>query len=81
MRRLCLIAAYVAVTAVMAAPMVNYRALASASYVGDARLIIWTLAWDNHATLLGLPAASESGEYDLVEQIGSDYLFKVRPDH
>jgi hypothetical protein len=47
--------AYAAVTAVMAAPLVNYSHLGSASYPGDVRLIIWTLAWDNHALLEGLP--------------------------
>ena len=46
-----LIVFYAAVTAVMTRPYVNYRALGSASYQGDARLIIWTLAWDNHALL------------------------------
>jgi len=35
----------------MAGPFFNYRALATASYEGDTRLIIWTLAWDNHAVL------------------------------
>jgi hypothetical protein len=39
----------------MANPYVNYRELATASYAGDARLIIWTLAWDNHAVLNRLP--------------------------
>ncbi|HKH72582.1 MAG TPA: hypothetical protein VKA59_14585 [Vicinamibacterales bacterium] len=38
-------------TLVMAAPFANYRAFRTASYEGDARLIIWTLAWDNHAVL------------------------------
>jgi hypothetical protein len=36
-------------------PIVNFGELASASYEGDARLIIWTLAWNNHAVLTGAP--------------------------
>jgi hypothetical protein len=48
-------AAYAVLTVVMTWPFVNYGHFASASYGGDARLIIWTLAWDNHAVLRGLP--------------------------
>lgn len=36
-------------------PIFNLGHLASASYEGDARLIVWTLAWDNHALLARLP--------------------------
>src|SRR5258708_4004809 len=36
-------------------PTFNLRRVASASYEGDARLIIWTLAWDNHAVLSRAP--------------------------
>ena len=36
-------------------PIFNLHHLASASYEGDARLIVWTLAWDNHAVLARLP--------------------------
>ena len=46
---------YAAVTAAMTWPLMNYASLGAASYPGDARLIIWTLAWDNHATLSRLP--------------------------
>ena len=46
---------YGAITLVMTQPLVNLAALATASYPGDARLIIWTLAWDNHAVLARLP--------------------------
>jgi hypothetical protein len=48
-------ALYVAATVVMTLPYVNWHALASASYPGDARLMIWTLAWDDHAWLHHLP--------------------------
>ena len=50
-----LVIAYTIVAAVMAGPLVNYSALQSATYQGDARLIVWTLAWDNHAVLSRLP--------------------------
>ncbi len=55
LRLLKLIAAYALVTFVMTWPYVNYAEFASASYGGDARLIVWTLAWDNHALLSGTP--------------------------
>ena len=44
-------AAYAVLTVVMTWPFVNYGHFATASYGGDQRLIIWTLAWDNHAVL------------------------------
>jgi hypothetical protein len=50
-RRLAILAAYVAVTAIMTWPFVNYTDFGGSSYGGDQRLIIWTLAWDNHALL------------------------------
>ena len=43
------------VTLVMASPFVDYGHLSSASYEGDSRLLIWTLAWDSHAMLTGSP--------------------------
>ena len=45
--------AYLALTLVMTVPIANIRHLASASYGGDTRLVIWILAWDNHAVLTG----------------------------
>lgn len=47
--------AYAAVTAVMVSPLFNYSRPDVASYAGDVRLIIWTLAWDNHALLDRVP--------------------------
>jgi hypothetical protein len=43
------------VTLVMAAPFVDYGRLTTASYEGDSRLLIWTLAWDAHALLTRSP--------------------------
>lgn len=54
-RRATVVIAYAALTAVMTWPFVNYGHLADSSYGGDARLIIWTTAWANHALLNGLP--------------------------
>jgi len=42
---------YLLAARVMLAPICNFSALTTASFGGDARLIIWTLAWDNHALL------------------------------
>lgn len=55
MRAGLVVAAYAAVTVVMTWPFVDYGHVGDASYGGDARLVIWTLAWDNHAVLNGLP--------------------------
>jgi hypothetical protein len=43
--------AYLVLTAVMTWPYVNYAAFGQSTYGGDQRLIVWTLAWDNHALL------------------------------
>ena len=55
MRSAAIVIAYAALTAVMTWPFVNYGHFADSSYGGDARLIIWTTAWANHAVLNGLP--------------------------
>ncbi|MBA2258418.1 MAG: hypothetical protein H0W18_05955 [Acidobacteria bacterium] len=68
--------AYAAVTLVMMAPLVNYAALGSASYPGDARLIIWTLAWDNHAVLNALPLFDANVFYPAQRSLAyNDHLF------
>ncbi len=43
------------VTRVMTAPLIDLNNLSDASYPGDARLLIWTLAWDAHALLTHVP--------------------------
>jgi hypothetical protein len=45
------VGAFIALTAVMTWPYVNYAAFGESTYGGDQRLIVWTLAWDNHALL------------------------------
>ena len=50
-----LLVGYAAATLVMTWPISNIGALRSASYEGDARLMIWALAWDNHAVLSRVP--------------------------
>lgn len=54
-RAALLLLVYLAATLLMAAPFIDYGALTTASPVGDARLVIWTLAWDAHALLTGAP--------------------------
>lgn len=49
------VATFVAATAVMTWPYVNYGAGGHASYLGDARLIVWSIGWANHALLEGRP--------------------------
>jgi hypothetical protein len=48
-------AAYVLITIPFVSPLINYDHLHDASYEGDSRLLIWTLAWDSHALLTGTP--------------------------
>ena len=51
-----LVVLYAIVCGVMVAPICNLAHLATASHGGDSRLIIWTLAWDNHAWLDRVPS-------------------------
>ena len=51
-------AVYVVACRVMLAPICNFSALSSATYEGDVRLVVWALAWDNHAVIAGLPLFS-----------------------
>ncbi len=51
-------AVYVVACRVMLAPICNFGALSSATYEGDVRLVVWALAWDNHAMLSRLPLFS-----------------------
>jgi hypothetical protein len=55
-RALGLAAVYLLTCRIMLAPIFNFAHPASASYGGDARLVIWLLAWDNHALLDRVPA-------------------------
>lgn len=47
--------AYAALTAIVVQPLIDFRDLGAASYEGDARLLIWTLAWNARAVLTGTP--------------------------
>ena len=55
-RSTSLAVAYAALGSVVLWPLCNYGELASALYLGDVRLIAWTLAWNNHAMLDGVPS-------------------------
>ena len=73
---LVLTIAYSVITAIMVGPFVNYSALGSASYEGDARLIVWTLAWDNHAVLSRLPLFDSNIFYPAPQSLAfNEHLF------
>jgi hypothetical protein len=77
-RAALLVAAYAALTAVMSWPYVSYSNFGGASYGGDARLIIWTLAWDNHAVLSGLPLFQSNLFFPAAESLRfNEHLFGV----
>jgi hypothetical protein len=48
-------ALYCAATALLVHPFIGGAALSTATFGGDARLLVWTMAWDAHALLNGLP--------------------------
>jgi hypothetical protein len=77
-RWLTLAAVYLAVTLVMTWPIFNLRHVTSASYEGDARLIIWTLAWDNHAVLARLPLFESNIFYPAHDSLAyNEHLFGI----
>jgi hypothetical protein len=67
---------YTVATVVMTWPIFNFSNLRTASYQGDARLIIWTLAWDNHAVLNGLPLFESNTYYPAANSLAyNEHLF------
>ena len=75
-RNLALVAAYLAVTLVMTWPFVSYGALGEASYGSDMSLIVWTLAWDNHALLTRTPLFDSNIFYPAAESLRyNEHLF------
>src|SRR5712692_7491425 len=56
-------AGYLAACWVMLAPICNFSHLAAASYEGDARGLIWVLAWDNHALLDRVPSLFDANNF------------------
>jgi hypothetical protein len=68
--------AYCAVTAILAAPFVDYAHLASACYDGDAYLVLWTLAWDSHAIMNRLPLFDANMFYPAAHALAyNEHLF------
>jgi len=63
----------------MVAPICNLAHLATASHAGDSRLIIWTLAWDNHAWLDRVPSFFDANIfYPSKEALAySEHLFGI----
>ena len=77
-KQLRLVCIYTLVALVMIQPLVNLSALGSASYEGDARLMIWTLAWNNHALLNGLPLFDANIFYPASSSLSNtDHMFGV----
>jgi hypothetical protein len=70
---------YLAACRVMLAPICNFDQLASATYGGDVRLIVWTLAWDNHAVLAGARSLFDANIfYPAAETLAySEHLFGI----
>jgi hypothetical protein len=62
-------AAYIFITLPFVSPLVNYQHLLTASYEGDSRLLIWTLAWDAHALLSGTPLFDANIFYPLPQAL------------
>ena len=60
-------------------PLCNYGELASALYLGDVRLIAWTLAWNNHAMLDGVPSYWDANIFYPAKQTLalSEHLFGI----
>src|SRR2546428_13705917 len=55
-RLLAIAAVYGVASRIMLAPIFSFAHPATAHFAGDSRLIIWTLAWDNHALLDHVPS-------------------------
>ena len=53
-RPAALASVYITACWIMLAPICNFAKLGTATYQGDARLVVWALAWDNHSVLTGL---------------------------
>ena len=73
-----LVVAYAAITLVMTWPIFNVAALSTASYEGDARLVIWVLGWDNHAVLSGLPLFQSNIFYPAADSLAyTEHMFGI----
>jgi hypothetical protein len=70
---------YAALGSVVLWPLCNYRELASALYLGDVRLIAWTLAWNNHAMLDGVASYWDANLFHPAKQTLalSEHLFGI----
>ncbi len=73
-----LLAGYAVITLVMTWPIFNIAALSTASYEGDARLVIWVLGWDNHAVLSGLPLFQSNIFYPAADSLAyTEHMFGI----
>jgi len=75
-RGLLIPAVFAVATGIMAGPFCNFSHLGSAVYPGDARLLTWVLAWDNHALLHGLPLFQANYYYPALQSLAyNEHLF------
>jgi hypothetical protein len=76
---LFLMMVYAALGSVVLWPLCNYGDLANALYLGDVRLIAWTLAWNNHAMLDGVPSYWDANIFYPAKQTLalSEHLFGI----
>jgi hypothetical protein len=70
---------YLAACRIMLAPICNFASLRTASFEGDARAFIWTLAWDNHALLDRVPSLFDANKlYPLPNALAyGEHLFGI----
>jgi hypothetical protein len=70
---------YAALGSVVLWPICNYGELSSALYLGDVRLIAWTLAWNNHAMLDGVASYWDANIFYPAKQTLalSEHLFGI----
>jgi hypothetical protein len=70
---------YAALGSVVLWPICNYGELGSALYLGDVRLNAWTLAWNNHAMLDGVPSYWDANIFYPAKQTLalSEHLFGI----
>jgi hypothetical protein len=74
------LAGYVAVGAVMLAPITSYRHLDSALYGGDTRLNAWALAWVDHAVLGRIPVFEANIFFPALNTLAySEHLLGISP--
>lgn len=78
-RNALLTVVYAALGSAVLWPLCNYGELGSALYLGDVRLVAWTLAWNNHAMLDGVASYWDANIFYPAKQTLalSEHLFAI----